>query len=147
MVTRTQSTYETDFCVWTQQQADLLRQGRLDELDVENVIEELATLGRSEFDAFTSALERLTQHLLKWQYQQAKRSKSWLATIREQRKRIRKLLRKNPSFRARFEEALAEAYDDGRSDAAFETELPLSTFPEQCPYTWEQLTDENWLPD
>jgi hypothetical protein len=147
MTTSTRPTYETDFAAWAFSQADLLRQEHFDALDLENLIEELETLGRSEYRAFESALTRLTQHLLKWQYQADKRSKSWLSTIREQRRQIAKLLRDNPSFKARLAEAIAEGYSDGRGDAAFETDLPLASFPEQCPYSWEQLVNQDWLPE
>jgi hypothetical protein len=110
-----------------------------------SLIEELETLGRSEYRALESALARLTQHLLKWQDQAGKRSKSWLSTIRQQRRQIAQLLRKNPSFKARLAKAIAESYSDGWSDAAFETELPLATFPDVP--TWNQLTKEDWLPE
>jgi hypothetical protein len=143
------TTYDTDFYAWTQEQADLLRQGRLEELDLVNLIEELETLGRSEFEAFESAIHRLTQHLLKWQYQPERRefSRSWLLTISEQRRRIIKKLRQNPSFKTRLAEAITEGYQDGRESAAIEADKPLDLFPEQCPYTWEQMIDKDWLPD
>jgi hypothetical protein len=72
---------------------------------------------------------------------------SWQATIREQRYQIAALLRDNPSFRAWIPEVLPSGYRQGRKKAADETDLPLTTFPETCPYTWEQLADEDWLPD
>jgi hypothetical protein len=141
------ATYDSDFYAWTQQQAELLRQGRFVEVDLENVIEEIESLGRSERRSFVSAIYRLTQHLLKWQYQPEKRTPSWRATIREQRRQVTLLLQDNPSFKARIKEAMAGGYADGRKQAADETGLPLATFPETCAYTWEQLTDEDWLPD
>jgi Domain of unknown function DUF29 len=39
---------EQDFLQWTQRQADYLRQGYWAALDIENLVEELETLGRNE---------------------------------------------------------------------------------------------------
>lgn len=147
MTTRARpTTYETDFYSWTQEQAELLRQGRFADIDLENLIEEIETLGRSEYRAFTSALQRLTQHLLKWQYQPEKRSRSWRVTIAHQRIEIEKLLTENPSFKAKLAEAIAFGYRYGRKSACVETTFALKHFPEACPYSWEQLIDEDWLP-
>lgn len=140
------TTYDTDFYAWTQEQAELLRQGRFDEVDLQNLIEEIETLGRSEYRALTSAIQQLTQHLLKWQYQPQKRKRSWRVTIAHQRIEIEKLLAENPSFKARLAEAIALGYRYGRKIASVETSFALKHFPEQCPYTWEQLIDEDWLP-
>lgn len=140
------TTYDTDFYTWTQEQAELLRQGRMADIDLKNLIAEIESLGKSEYRAFTSAIYRLTQHLLKWQYQPDLRSRSWLLTIGEQRRQIADLLQENPSFKARLEAALAKGYTDGRKGAAEETGIALYAFPETCPYTWEQLMDEVWLP-
>jgi hypothetical protein len=139
--------YETDFYSWTQEQAELLRQGRIDDLDLENLAEEIESLGRSERRSFESAIRLLTHHLLKWEHQPEKRTPSWRATIREQRYQIVTLLRDNPSFKSWIPEVLPIGYRQGRKTAADETDLPLITFPETCPYAWEQLTDEDWLPD
>jgi hypothetical protein len=141
------TTYETDFYAWTQEQGELLRQGQIKGLDLENLAEEIESLGRSERRSFRSALLLLTEHLLKWQYQPEKRSPSWQITIRTQRGQIAMLLEDNPSFKPWIPEALFKGYEDGRDAAADETGLPLVTFPEECPYTWEQLTDKHWLPD
>lgn len=40
--------YDQDFLEWTQQQAEYLRKGCWAGLDVENLVEELEALGRSE---------------------------------------------------------------------------------------------------
>jgi hypothetical protein len=148
MTTSTRSTsYDSDFYAWTQEQAKLLRQGQIKGLDLENLAEEIESLGKRDFRAFVSAIRLLTQHLLKWQYQPKKRSNSWLATIDEQRFQIALLLKDNPSFKARLGEALTAGYRQGRRDAAREIEQSLSMLPEQCLYTWDQLIEEDWLPD
>jgi hypothetical protein len=141
------TTYETDFALWTQQQAELLRQGRLNELDIDNLIEEIESLGRSDYYSLVSAVEQLALHLLKWQYQSDKRSRSWEVSIDKQRAEIEKLLEKSSGLKSKLAEVLAKGYRYGCRGAAKQTGHALATFPEVCPYTWEQLANEDWLPD
>jgi hypothetical protein len=141
------TSYETDFYTWTQQQAELLRQGRLAELDIDNLIEEIESLGVSQYKVLVSAIHRLTQHLLKWQFQPERRSHSWEVTIDNQRIEINDILDGNPGLKSKLNEVIAKGYSNGRRSAAKETCIPITTFPDQCPYTWEQLNNENWLPD
>lgn len=142
-------TYEADFYGWTQEQASLLRTGRLAELDVEHLIEEIESLGRSERPQLTNRFELLLMHLLKWQHEPDRRDidgKSWLRTIREQRRKIPKLIRDNPSLKPILEDCIRDAYDDARFGTSDETGLPVSVFPEICPYTPEQILDLEFLP-
>ena len=87
--------YETDFYQWTQQQAGLLKAGRWREIDREHLVEEIETMGRSERAQLETRLGLLLMHLLKWQYQPKLRSRSWLATIKEQRRRVGRLIDRN----------------------------------------------------
>jgi hypothetical protein len=144
------SIYQVDFYAWTQKQAALLREGRFNDLDVENLVEEIESLGRSEKRGLESRLKVLLIHLLKWQYQANKRDQhghNWLATIRNQRTELRKLIRDNPSLKSHLDPAFSEAYQDARYEAEAETALPITTFPESCPYNMEQVLDAVWLPD
>jgi hypothetical protein len=84
---------------------------------------------------------------LKWQYQADLRSSSWQDTIRAQRNQIQDVLDDNPGLKSKLDEVIAKGYKRGRRDAADETKLPLATFPEECAYSWDQLTDRGWLPD
>jgi len=77
--------YEQDFYGWTQEQAALLRAGRLTDLDIENLIEEVETMGRSEKRELESRLTVLLLHLLKWKYQPNRRGRSWNLTIKGHR--------------------------------------------------------------
>lgn len=141
-------TYERDFYAWTQQQAALLREGRFGDLDVKNLIEEIESLGRSEKRELESRLKVLLMHFLKWQFQADRRerhARSWLATIRNQRTELRKLIRDNPSLKGHLEAAFIEAYQDARYEA--EAGLPLSAFPESSPYRIEQILDPLWMPE
>lgn len=138
--------YETDFYAWTQEQAEFLRDQRWSQLDLPNLIEEIKSLGKQQQAELRNRLSVLIGHLLKWEYQSDKQSRSWLATIRVQRRDILRLLRENPSLKSYFEEALAEAHKDSRDLAMGETDLPSRTFPKDCPYSLEQILDDNFYP-
>ena len=140
--------YDTDFYSWTQRQAELIRAGRLSELDLENILEEIESMGRSDYRAIESRLTLLFMHLLKWQFQPEKRQTghSWERTIKEQRKQISRILRKNPGLKSTIPEMLPVAYQDAIEDAHDETGLPVSTFPNECPWTYEQAMDSGFWP-
>ena len=133
------STYEQDFYQWTQEQAELLKAGELSQLDVENLIEEIESMGKSQKRALISRMTVLLMHLLKWDYQSDRRSGSWKSTIITQRKEIKRLLKDNPGLKSIITEMLTETYLDAAEIASAETELPESTFPETCPYTIEHI--------
>jgi hypothetical protein len=141
------SLYETDFYAWTQQQIHLLKQQAWQSLDVHNLLEELADLGRRERQELRNRLSVLLGHLLKWQFQPQKRGNSWLATIREQREQLVLLLDENPSLKPYLSEALIVAYKLGLNLAVRETDLPYETFPSDCPYSLEATLDDAFLPD
>jgi hypothetical protein len=132
--------YERDFYSWAFRQAALLREGRFDELDIANVAEELETLGRMEFNSLVSALRVLTMHLLKWDHQPDRRSRSWALTIAGQREDLADVLKDNPGLKPRFGEALARAYRRARLEAANETGLDLEVFSASCPYDLAAIT-------
>jgi hypothetical protein len=109
--------YEQDFLAWTEDQAEALRTKQAGALDWENLLEEVESMGRNERNAMESRLSLLLTHLMKWQWQPEKRGKSWMQTIREQRKAIRKILKNSPSLRSHVPEMLAEAWAEARDDA------------------------------
>ena len=139
--------YEQDFLAWTEDQAEALRTKQAGALDWENLLEEVESMGRNERNAMESRLSLLLTHLMKWQWQPEKRGKSWIQTIREQRKAIRKILKNSASLRSHVPEMLAEAWAEARDDAAFETELPLSIFPETCPWSLDTQVLADWMPE
>jgi hypothetical protein len=141
------SNYEKDFYGWTQEQVTLLREHQFAQLDLDNLIEEIESMGRSEYRQLSNRLEVLMMHLLKWQYQPELRGRSWELTILEQRRRIAKLLRNNPSLQHELPGLLSEVYEDAAFSAMRETGLSLKTFPVDCPYTLPQVLDQTWLPD
>lgn len=138
--------YEADFYSWTQEQANLLRHHQWNQLDLPNLIEEIESLGRKERQELRNRLSILIGHLLKWEYQVKQRSRSWLATIRVQRREILKLLNENSSLKPYLEEALQESYQNAKDFASGETNLPLSTFPKQCLYACEEILSDRFYP-
>ena len=138
--------YETDFYAWTQEQVQLLRNRQFDAIDLENLIEEVESLGRQERRELENRLSILIGHLLKWEYQPEKRSDSWLATIRIQRRDTLKLLKENPSLKSYLEEAVGEAYENGRDLAKLETKLAITTFPTECLYRFSEILDPEFYP-
>lgn len=147
MTTNTGRLYETDFVTWVEQTAKLVRAGKFERVDWEAVVEEIECLGRSESRELKSRLEVLLQHLIKWQYQTNRQGSSWQNTIAEQRNRLEDLLQNSPSLKPYLEEVLAECYLRGRKLASNETELPLETFPVECPYAAAQILDAEFLPN
>ena len=139
--------YETDFFGWTRHQTELLRAGRLSELDIEHLGEEIEAMGRGERQQLTRRLEVLLIHLLKWQHQPEFQGRSWQLTIIEQRRRIAKLLRVSPSLGAVLESCFLDAYDDARFSAMKETGLPLDTFPIQPPFELVKALNLDYFPD
>ena len=141
----TQTGYDQDFYAWTQVQLVHLRTKDWAVLDLEHVVEEIEDLGNEQAHAVVSHLRILAIHLLKVAYQR-RRARSWLRSIRNARVEIEWRLQRSPSLRPRLQEFLAWAYPKARQAAAEDTGLPLATFPETCPWSLEQLQDEDFLP-
>lgn len=137
--------YETDFYSWTQQQAQLLRNQQIDQIDWNNLAEEIEDMGRSEKRELGSRLEILIMHLLKWQFQPNLRSRSWTLTIKEQRLRLEKLLKENPSLKSSIEDVKDNAYPLAVISA--ERETGLSSFPETCPYDLTEILSPEFFPE
>jgi hypothetical protein len=139
--------YERDFYAWTQEQATLLRTGRLEQLDTEHLAEEIEALGRQERRELVNRLGILLGHLLKWQFQPQLRGKSWQATIIEQRQDIQELIAESPGLKSYLAEAMEKAYRKGLLLVVRETPLSLQDLPDQCPYTFEQVMDPSFYPE
>lgn len=136
--------YETDFYGWATEQADLLRTGRLSEVDLDNIAGEIESMGRGEKRELINRLAVLLAHLLKWQFQPGLRSTSWRLTVVEQRARLAEHLKDNPSLKPTLPDALRTAYRYARLTAQRKTGLPESVFPATCPYSFEQVEDERF---
>lgn len=136
----TGTTYEGDFYTWTQEQGERLRARDFSGLDLENLAEEIESLGRGEFNSLVSAWRLILLHMLKWDHQPDRRTRSWMISIRTHRNRAADLLTDNPGLKSRLAQALERAYRDARDEASVETGLPLRVFPKECPYGRDELT-------
>ena len=143
---KTGELYETDFYAWTVEQARFLRNEDWSNLDISNLAEEIESFGRQEQSQLESRLEVLIGHLLKWEFQPNKRSKSWLFTIREQRRKIIRLIERNPSLKSYLPKALTEIYPDALDLALRETSLKEENFPQECPYSLEEILNAEFFP-
>jgi len=147
MGTATANLYETDFYGWIQNQVDAMRAGNLASLDLDHLIEEVESMGKSEKRELESRLEILLMHLLKWQFQPNFRGKSWQMTIMEQRTRISYHLADNPSLTSRIPDTYERTYVLAVLDAVRETGMDKTVFPSKCPWTFEQVMDDSFWPE
>mgnify|MGYP001011649485 CR=1 FL=1 len=141
------SLYERDFYGWSQEQAALLRAGRLTELDTPNLLEEIEEMGRNAENELLSRLEVLFIHLLKWRFQPARRGRSWQLSIAGQRRKIARRLERSPSLKHKLPGILVDAYGDAVLGAERETGLDASVFPAESPWTFGQIMDAAFLPE
>ena len=132
--------YDSDFYTWSQEQGRLVREGRWSEVDRENIAEEIESLGREQFNKLESAIKVILIHMLKWDHQPERRSRSWALSIKGQRIVMRKVLKDNPDLKPRIGEAIAGAYEEACVDAANETGLAEKAFPPTCPYSRDDIT-------
>ena len=137
--------YESDFYGWTKQQANLLKNRKIAEIDWDNLAEEIEDMGRSEKRQLETRLEVLIMHLLKWQFQPNMRSRSWELTIKEQRLRLDKLLKENPSLKSSLVDVRGKIYPLAVISA--EKETGLDSFPETCPYELIDVLAADFLPE
>ena len=143
-MSRNVADYELDFVAWAEEQARLLRAREYKALDIENIAEEIESLGRSDKRESINRMIVLIAHLLKCDYQPEHRSNSWLATIDEQRFRINSLIEESPSLRAGLKAMVNKAYAVARKNAAREMERSPETLPEQCEYSVGDLLREDF---
>jgi hypothetical protein len=124
--------YESDFYSWSLQQARLVRQGQWAHLDRDHVADEIEALGLEQFSKLSTAFGTLLVQMLEWDHLPAARTRSLILSIGLQRIEIDEILSDNPGLQPRIAEAIARAYRKARLDAAKETELDESNFPDTC---------------
>ena len=140
----TSKLYETDFYGWTIEQSRLLQLGKFDSLDLENLAEEIASLGKQQRQELRNRLGVLIGHLLKWQYQPTKKTRSWQVTIGLQRREIKELLADNPSLQPYLNTAIQVGFSFGIDLVLIETSIKKKDLPTECVYTVEQILDNNF---
>jgi hypothetical protein len=140
MGTTTKTLYETDFVEWADTMAALLRAGRLSEIDVENVAEEIESLGKAERKAVRSQLQRLMKHLLKQKIQPERDSRSWRASIENARDEILDDFEEAPSLKLHLEQNIERVYRRAVNEALRETELThQKAISDRCPWKLDEL--------
>ena len=155
--------YDTDYHQWAEQQKQLLQSGQLDRLDIKNLLEELGEVGKNNRSSLTSHCKTLLSHLLKYQHQSQHinadlpmpyNCAEWFGTINRCRRNIRDRLADNPCLKHLLPESLDSLYPKARKEAVEELRPYLQKhqtitekdFPDTCPWFYEQIMDDNWLP-
>lgn len=138
--------YEKDFYAWITQNVQLLRDGRLDEADIENIAEEMEGMGKSEKREIVSRLAVLMAHLLKWKFQSVRRSKSWELTIKNQRLELIDLLKESPSLKHNLGEKFDYAYKKAVLLAAEQIGSDEKHFPKKSPFTLQECLKSTYFP-
>ena len=141
------ASYDHDVFGWANEQSALLRAGKFSAADIENIAEEIESLGKSQKSELVSRLTVLLLHLLKWQFQPRLRGTSWELSIKEQRRKVVRHLGENPSLKAKLPEIIEEAYESALFDAQRETGLPERAFPQVCPYAFAQMMAADFWPE
>lgn len=147
MKTKLSQLYETDFNLWLEQTINHLKNGNLQALDLDNLIEEISDMGRNNRREVFSRLKVLLMHLLKWQYQPEKRTNSSINTIDEQREQLELIFRDSPSLKPYLTDIFAECYQKAVRGTVNETNLPKKTFPVDCPFSQEQVLNWDYFPE
>jgi hypothetical protein len=144
--------YEDELAAWAHDQADVLRRRIVAQLDWDNLAEQIESVGGRERRELRSRLRVLIIRLLKWECQPEKRGHGWQSAIGEQRIHIAGVIEDSPSLKGHLGDILQDCYKWARSRAALEANPPLATFPENAPYSVEQVLDYGfmlgrpWLP-
>ena len=138
--------YEADVLAWAKEQARLLRAGQFSLLDIEHLAEEIEDVGKSEQRELGSRMAVLLAHLLKWQFQQDRKSSSWEITIRTQRRAIQLHLKQVPSLKTKLNDAEWWEIVWGDAIAQASRETGLGGFLENCPWSHRQIMDVDFWP-
>ena len=141
-------TYEQDFVGWLNTQAELLKTGKVNELDIKNLVEEIEAMGRSEKRELESRMIILVMHLLKWTFQPNYQSRSWANTINEQRRSIGRVFKDSPSLKNSLNDTewFNDIWQSALYQAVSETGLDIKIFPEQPIWTTQQILVDDFFP-
>jgi len=139
--------YEKDFYAWTKETAQLLKEGRINEVDIKHIVEEIEDMGNSNKRAVVSQLSRLIAHLLKWKYQPSLRCNSWKNTIENSRMEIFEFFKDSPSLKNEVQLKFDSAYQRAIRTASNETGIEVQSFPKECPFLLEQCLSSEFFPE
>jgi hypothetical protein len=145
-LTNLKKIYDIDDYLWIQETVKLLREKRFTELDLDNLIEELDDLVREKKNKVKSLLRQITINLLLleyWQEQKSLNQNHWQAEITEFRFQLNGVITTN--LYKHLVNNLQQIYQ--KSNKYAQRKTLLTTFPQKCPYTPDQLLDEDWFPE
>jgi hypothetical protein len=145
VITNLQQLYEIDDSQWLEEMIKLLKKRQFENLDLENLIEELTDLGTEKKNAVVSLLEQVIRHLLLLKYWTIERDNNqayWESEIVSFRTQLRRRLTTN--LRNHLAKELPSIYRDALIYVRTKTSFKVD-FPENCPYSLEQLLDINYL--
>lgn len=138
--------YDIDVIAWSLQQAALLRARRWEQLDIDNIVEEIESVGRAELSAFESRFTALLTRLLKWCWQPAQRNPCGRACIELERKSVMRQLKITPSLRRELasQEWLTDVW--GVALVEVEEQTGLDLFADKPVWTVEQILAPDFFP-
>jgi len=131
--------HQRDLYSWLVEQARLVRDGRWQAIDQDNLAKEIERLAQQQFDTLASAIHGLLTHLLKWDHPAIRRSRGRVQSMRSQRQAVADVLVRNPGLAPRIPEAIAHCYRKARAEAANDVGLDENSFPAKCPYEWDEI--------
>jgi hypothetical protein len=131
--------HQLDLYSWLVEQARLVRDGRWQAIDQDNLAKEIEGLAQLQFDQLENAIHGLLTHLLKWDHPAIRRSRGRVQSVQSQRQAVADVLARNPGLAPRIPEAIAHCYRKARAEAANDVGLDENSFPAKCPYDWEEI--------
>ncbi|MFQ4139406.1 DUF29 domain-containing protein [Nodosilinea sp. PGN35] len=143
------SLYDTDYQLWLEDTVAQLKSQNFSALDLENLVEEIESLGKSNKQSLNSYLKRLCEHLLKVGYWKTERDRcfsGWDREIENFRQEIQEILDDSPSLRNWLRERYPAEYIKGRRLFLKSSGIDPKQVPESPCFSLEQVLDEDWLP-
>ena len=131
--------HQRDLYSWLVEQARLVRDGRWQAIDQDNLAKEIEGLAEQQFDQIETAIHGLLTHLLKWDHPAIRRSRGRVQSVQSQRQAVADVLVRNPGLAPRLPEAIAHCYRRARAEAANDVGLDENSFPAKCPYEWAEI--------
>lgn len=141
----TQDLYKIDHTLWLEETIKLLKENRLNELDLDNLIEELDILGKSQYQSVKSWLYRIIIHLLLleyWAVEYDRNYRHWRSEIDAFRFDLTSILTTN--YKNKLAEELQFIYQKAVKYVVNKSGLNIDNFPLECPYNLSQLLDDDW---
>jgi hypothetical protein len=142
--------YEQDYYLWIEKTVSLLENHRFSDLDLENLIEEVKSMGISEKHSLTSLLTRILEHLLKiayWESERAYNVNHWKGEITVFRANLWDVLEDSPGLESYLQTKFDQCYQAALRSVSRKMGVKIGTLPKEPIVTLEQALDDNWFPD